>query len=141
MKEETKANTSTRLADRITKGENFIVDKESNGQLWVTDEGSTYPLLQICQGEERNGQMVIEPQNQADAELIAEVFTVTNESGLSPKELLEQRNELLEALTNALRELKAASANPELAEKQDAEDYAFQGVIESAEAAIKKVKP
>ncbi len=35
---------------------------------------------------------------QANAELIAEAGTVTNECGLSPRQLLEQRNELLETL-------------------------------------------
>lgn len=37
-------------------------------------------------------------QQEANAELIAEAFNVTNESGLTPRQLLEQRNELLDAL-------------------------------------------
>lgn len=36
--------------------------------------------------------------NLANAELIVEAFNVTNESGLTPRQLLEQRNELLSAL-------------------------------------------
>lgn len=36
--------------------------------------------------------------NLANAELIAEAFNVTNECGLTPRQLLEQRNELLNSL-------------------------------------------
>lgn len=38
------------------------------------------------------------PEYKANATLIAEAFNVTNECGLTPKQLLEQRNELLEAI-------------------------------------------
>jgi len=37
-------------------------------------------------------------EDKANAKLIAEAGTVTNECGLTPRQLLEQRNELLEAL-------------------------------------------
>lgn len=37
-------------------------------------------------------------EQKANAELIAEAGTVTNQTGLSPMKLLEQRNELLTAL-------------------------------------------
>ena len=40
-----------------------------------------------------------EDETKANAELIAESFNVTNESGLTPRQLLDQRNELLDALT------------------------------------------
>jgi len=36
-------------------------------------------------------------EDKANAKLIAEAGTVTNECGLTPRQLLEQRNELLEA--------------------------------------------
>jgi hypothetical protein len=39
-----------------------------------------------------------EEQIQANAKLIAEAGNVTNESGLTPRQLLEQRNEMLDAL-------------------------------------------
>jgi hypothetical protein len=41
--------------------------------------------------------------DRANAELIAEAGTVTNESGYTPKELLEQRDELVEALEGVMR--------------------------------------
>ena len=37
-------------------------------------------------------------EREANAELIAEAFNVTNESGLTPRQLLEQRNELLDLM-------------------------------------------
>lgn len=37
-------------------------------------------------------------ETEANANLIAEAFNVANECGLTPAQLLEQRNELLEAL-------------------------------------------
>jgi 5'-3' exonuclease len=38
----------------------------------------------------------------ADAELISEAFNVATETGLTPRQLAEQRAELLEALKNLL---------------------------------------
>ena len=39
--------------------------------------------------------------NESDAELITEAGNVANETGLTPMKLLEQRNEMLEALKKA----------------------------------------
>jgi len=39
-------------------------------------------------------------ESEANAELIAQAFNVTNQSGLTPSELLKQRDDLLEALKN-----------------------------------------
>lgn len=52
---------------------------------------------------------------EGNAELIAEAFNVTNECGLTPRKLLEQRNTLLElkeSMKQAQEELMKASPNP-----------------------------
>ena len=50
-------------------------------------------------------------QRLADAELIAEAGNVTNESGFTPRELLEQRDSLLEALNYVERTVKKENIN------------------------------
>lgn len=45
------------------------------------------------------------PEKEANARLIAEAGTVATECGLSPRELLAQRDELLEALESTVFEL------------------------------------
>ncbi len=50
-----------------------------------------------------------EEESIANAELIAESGTVTNECGLSPRQLLEQRNELLEVLKKLCNDAKILS--------------------------------
>lgn len=47
-------------------------------------------------------------QNEANATFIAESFTVAHETGLTPRQLAEQRDELLTALRAAERKLIAA---------------------------------
>lgn len=51
-------------------------------------------------------------ESEANARLIAEAGNVTNETGLTPRELLNQRNELLEAL-NLINGLCADASNTE----------------------------
>ena len=46
------------------------------------------------------------PNSKANAKLIAEAGTVANESGFTPRKLLEQRNELLEVLKKIEKELR-----------------------------------
>lgn len=49
-------------------------------------------------------------QNEANAEFIAEAFTVAHETGLTPRQLAEQRRDLLEALHDLITRPTDASA-------------------------------
>lgn len=71
----------------ITKGKASVIT-DGNGFVFVTTE-----LSDICRLEWD----AISGIPQSNAELIAESFNVANETGLTPRELLNQRNELLEA--------------------------------------------
>lgn len=51
---------------------------------------------------------ISEEEAEANAKLIAEAGTVANECGLTPRQLLEQRNELLRALGDTLAEISPA---------------------------------
>lgn len=52
--------------------------------------------IQICTVNTDKREPISRDEAIANAELIAEAGTVTNESGLTPRQLLEQRDELLE---------------------------------------------
>ena len=81
---------------KITKGSGFSVfpcksirEHELSSNVGV--QNSTGHIVASC-GPASNEHSV------PNADLIAEAFNVANETGLTPRQLLEQRNELLEAL-------------------------------------------
>lgn len=55
------------------------------------------------------------PTRNGDIELIAEVFNVTTESGLTPRQLLEQRDALLEAGKNLVASIDRCVASRDIA--------------------------
>lgn len=63
---------------------------EKEGQIYKDSDGQTIVLIPYYNKDNT--------EQQANAELITEAFNVTNECGLTPRQLLEQRNELLDAL-------------------------------------------
>ena len=71
-----------------TKGK-VVIDKYGS---IVTENGSKLLVkgIEIPLGQHEEAE--------ANAELIAEAFNVTNECGLTPRQLFEQRNELLDVL-------------------------------------------
>lgn len=76
----------TKLADRITKGEVTLQEKDIK-QGETTIVRCFYPPFHDKSSE-----------RDANAELIAEAFNVTNATGKSPKELQEERDEAIAAL-------------------------------------------
>ncbi len=69
----------------ITKGE------------WIAEFGNVLTAKRLIANCIGNGSSIVN-EDRANAELIAEAGTVTNECGLSPRQLKEQRDEVLEAL-------------------------------------------
>ena len=49
-------------------------------------------------------------EREANAELIAEAFNITNESGLTPRQLYKQNQELLKCLVGMIREFEYDNA-------------------------------
>ena len=83
-----------------TKGNNFVAFKPEDSNGWVNvrlDTGSSWSVA-TC---------YISETSIPDAELIADAFNTANKTGLTPSELLEQRNEMKDALEAALRILEA----------------------------------
>ena len=73
---------------------------------WVAVITDEYGCEVECNGE---GIAWILTQNEADAVLIAEAGAVLHETGRTPRQLVEERAELLEVLCDVLRIAKAAS--------------------------------
>lgn len=63
---------------------------EKEGQLYKDSDGQTIALIPYYNKDNT--------EQQANAELIAEAFNVTNECGLTPRQLLNRMNEMLEIL-------------------------------------------
>jgi hypothetical protein len=104
-----------KLADRITKGE-WVFDKHENFSQWFGNiTGHPDP---------KDGQVIRtilcltrypeDPEQKANALLIAEAGTVANETGKTPRELLDQRDEAVEACKKAF----IVMANPDICTKQ-----------------------
>lgn len=51
--------------------EEWIVDTESDGQLWITTEGDTVPICKINQEETEAGDILVSETDKANARLIA----------------------------------------------------------------------
>ena len=66
-------------------------------------------------------------ENESDAELIAEAGTVFHESGLTPRELLTQRNELRKVCAEMLNEIYSAP-----------KDWLMSGSIDSYAARLER---
>lgn len=79
---------------KITKGK-WRVSTFSKYNI-ETEDGRSVASSGTYSTNTDNGEHIIE--NEANAQLIAEAGTVTNQCGLTPKELLEQRDKLREAL-------------------------------------------
>lgn len=78
-----------------------------------------------------NGEMIVSGpslKNEADAKLIAEAGTVAHETGLTPRQLKDQRDELLEAFDSLLGWAIFRS------------DWFINGVDEPADHPISKAK-
>ena len=84
-----------------TKGKVEVKNKMSNGMIDIddafaivcdTNDNKEWDICAVWKDAGYND----EPE--ANANLIAEAFNVTNECGLTPRQLLEQRNELLRCL-------------------------------------------
>lgn len=50
--------------------EPWIIDTESNGQMWITTENSTTPIAQICGGELPSGKIEYTEEEKANAQRI-----------------------------------------------------------------------
>ena len=91
----------------ITEGK-IVADKApffnypNDVRMAVTLESNPSCHISIVFGTEVN-------ETKANAELIAESFNVANETGLTPRELLNQRNDLLEALQFCLNNVNSIS--------------------------------
>jgi len=88
-----------------TKGKVYIRTQEDAHYVHLEDIINTRAISRIYF---RDGEYKSE-EDKANAELITEAFNVTNECGLTPRELLAQRDELLDALIIAHGELGNSS--------------------------------
>lgn len=91
------------MKNQITQGEVHAKD----GQIYTIQDGKTFALIPYYdKGNE---------EQEANAELIAEAFNVTNECGYTPIELLAQNNDLKHSLEKAreilLKQLLAQQNN------------------------------
>lgn len=80
------------MALKITKG---IFEIHAHFKTTVVEAKSQRPVANTDMIKEQS-------ENEANASLIAEAFNVANETGLSPRELREQRNSLMDALLKIL---------------------------------------
>ena len=113
------------MKSKHTKG-NFYIRKNQLGrtELWV--DGDVEDTLTVIHNETVFG------ETEANAQLIADSFNVTNETGLTPKELQKSHSELLDALEKCLEATR--ELNGEFQEGWDKE-------IEQAQQAIENAKP
>ena len=86
----------------ITKGKWVIVDDYSK---------PSFELLFLGEGTQQTAN-VYGLNAKANADLICEAGNVANETGLTPRELLNQRNELLASLKSLLQMSIELGANP-----------------------------
>lgn len=91
------------MKDLITKGK--VEVNRTNGDIDIISIDENGLINYIAEVNHLYGQ----EEANANAELIAGCFNVTNECGLTPAELLAQRNELLDALKNLLKEARRNS--------------------------------
>ena len=79
-------------------------DEMTATQVYTAEDGQTiatlswYPMPKEKGIYEGRNVLITRTYRDGNAELIAESFNVANESGFTPRQLLEQRNELLDAL-------------------------------------------
>lgn len=95
------------MKNKHTKGEWSVSKSQFSSKLFGTHTGfsihstSNMPLRSICNITLNNAVGIPENEREANAKLIAEAGTVANECGLSPRQLLDQRNMLLIELKSA----------------------------------------
>ncbi len=76
----------------------------TKGECKISKSG--HPNFDLCVVAEDGGSICHIsnwPEKKANAELIKEAFNVTNKCGYTPRQLLEQRDELLEACKLAMK--------------------------------------
>jgi len=106
---------------------------------WVMDSSRVHTSIETNEGNHialvSYGNVPME-EHRANARLIAEAGTVATETGLTPRQLADQRKELLEALEDlvCLAETAMHEAN------NDGAGYDVGGELEAARAAIAKAK-
>ena len=82
------------MENKITEGEWFVANfEQEDGNYIYTNNNPFSAIARVYKGDSPHTLKA-----NANALLIADAGTTSNKSGLLPSELLEQRNELLEAL-------------------------------------------
>lgn len=86
------------MIENIAKGEWYVSDIPQEDGEYIYTKHNLFSAIVRVYKKESNKQ-----QAEATAELIAEAGNVTNETGKSPREILNERNELLEALKGMVK--------------------------------------
>ena len=109
----------------ITKGEMYVrpEGRVSGGYFQNTIGNVSEPDVAIAWGFN-------EDEAKANAELIKEAFNVANQTGLSPKQLLEQRDMLANAMYDMIVEAAINAGEPEEKGQQRAEYFLKRRNIE-----------
>lgn len=76
----------------ITPGEWYADEPSENGSIAIRNKPDTYMICRVNPTDDA------ELEDHHNARIIAEAGTVANQTGLSPRQLLAQRDELVEAL-------------------------------------------
>lgn len=85
-----------------TRGPVRVFPNDLTGHCEIVPEGAVGPVIaRINPFSARS-----EAQGWADAHLIAEAFNAHHETGLTPRQLAEQRTELLEALGGCIQHME-----------------------------------
>jgi hypothetical protein len=90
--------TTRPLAERITQGPALIAQEIALEGVWV-EGGSPDEPDEICHCVESS---ISRDEANANAKLIAEAFNVTHETGRTPRQLADERAELIAALLGML---------------------------------------
>lgn len=88
---------------KVTAGP-WFVDLDEDGAAWFWRRGEMGERVLLLDGRTRRDRTPswVHCDNPADARLIAEAGTVYHETGLTPRQLAEQRGELVAALEGCL---------------------------------------
>lgn len=106
------------------------------------EEGCKYlGTLKIDSSVTEDNQEELELIVEANAKLIAEAGTVTNESGYTPRELLEQRDEAMKVIEKVVRlkDLYIPSPNVEISDYHIDEVRALNNMLNECESLINKL--
>lgn len=89
------------MESKHTKGE----AKSDGLHIYVGGKRIGQTLL-MSHNHDRRGKLIRDFEGDANAEFIAQAFNVSNETGMTPRELQNSRKELLEALIEASKIVK-----------------------------------